>query len=270
MESETLSAIVDYTFALTGVVISLWLIKRVDPRSRHMEPQPPARLGELLWTALALAVAAVAPNILVVALTPGMPEMHFWGKYFLLPSLLVLVSLVGFLKLRGIYPRLSNRILIGCGAGAAATGVLDLIRLTGFHLGWMPGNMPRMFGVLLLDRMAEGPTLGSDILGYFYHYWAGACFGLTLALIVGRAKWWHGLVWGLLIEVGMMTTAPMVVAMDTGYFGLKFKDGWQVLATSVPAHVAFGVVLGMLLDRYVAHEGSILLPTMKRVLPLDG
>mgnify|MGYP001600045870 FL=1 len=48
----------------------------------------------------------------------------------------------------------------------------------------------------------------------------------------------------------------MVVAMDTGYFGLKFGPG--LLATSLTAHVALGVVLGMLAERYVRHKGSIL------------
>jgi hypothetical protein len=35
----------------------------------------------------------------------------------------------------------------------------------------MPGNMPRMFGVLILNTMAAGPSPFSDFLGYLYHYW---------------------------------------------------------------------------------------------------
>ncbi|MBI4544106.1 MAG: hypothetical protein HY703_02795, partial [Gemmatimonadetes bacterium] len=58
---------------------------------------------------------------------------------------------------------------MGLWVGAAATGVLDVIRLTGFSLGIMPGNMPRMYGVLFLDRMALGPSVASDLVGYLYH-----------------------------------------------------------------------------------------------------
>lgn len=115
--------------------------------------------------------------------------------------------------------------------------------------------MPRMFGVLILDRMALGPSLGSDVLGYVYHYWVGACFGLAYTLLAGRVRWWGGLVWGLIVEIGMMVTPPMVVAMDTGYFGVKFGPG--LFGTSLTAHVAFGIVLGLLAERHVVHRGTL-------------
>jgi hypothetical protein len=121
----------------------------------------------------------------------------------------------------------------------------------------MPGNMPRMFGVLLLDRMVLGPSTWSDFIGYVYHYWVSACFGLTYTLVCGRTRWWGGLIWGLIIEVGMMTTPPMVVAMDTGFFGLK--KGYGVLGVSLTAHIIYGIMLGILLERYVQHKGSIFL-----------
>ncbi|MBI4410214.1 MAG: hypothetical protein HY561_10930, partial [Gemmatimonadetes bacterium] len=152
-------------------------------------------------------------------------------------------------------PRLTNRLWAGIWIGAVATASLDVIRLTGFSLGFMPGNMPRMFGVLILDRMAMGPSTSSDLVGYLYHYWVGACFGLVYTLMLGRVQWWAGVVWGLIVELGMMTTPPMVVAMDTGFFGLK--EGPGVLITSVPAHIAFGAVLGLLAQSYVRHPGSV-------------
>lgn len=112
-----------------------------------------------------------------------------------------------------------------------------------------------MFGVLILDQMALGPSTLSDFVGYVYHYWVSACFGLTYALLVGRFRWWGGLIWGLIIELGMMTTPPMVVAMDTGYFGLK--KGYGLLTVSLTAHIVYGIALGLLMERYVRHRGSI-------------
>ncbi|MBI4657574.1 MAG: hypothetical protein HY735_01785 [Verrucomicrobia bacterium] len=253
MSDESLSLLVEllFTAAAVGVVAGALLRRRSAPA-----PQAPsaATWSELVLTAGGLMVAAVGPNILVVALTPGLPEMPLLARYALAPSLvfLAVVWVVG--KCLG-QTRLTNRICAGLWVGAAASGVLDAIRLTGFYLGQMPGNMPRMFGVLILDRMALGPTLGSDVLGYLYHYWVGACFGLTYTLLAGRIRWWGGVVWGLIIEVGMMVTPPMVVAMDTGYFGLKFGPG--LLVTSFIAHVAYGAALGLLAERYVAHPGGI-------------
>lgn len=252
MNAETLSLAVDLLFASTGVAIVVLGLRR-HPNAPMVHSAPNVNGLELVLTAAALLAAAIGPNILVIALTPGMPEMPMLAKYALLPSL-VLFLFVWVMAAKSGHARLANRLWVGLWIGAASTGILDAIRLTGFHLGWMPGNMPRMFGVLILDQMALGPSLGSDVLGYFYHYWVGACFGLTYTLLAGRVRWWGGLVWGLIIEVGMMVTPPMVIAMDTGYFGVKFGPG--LFGTSLVAHVAFGTALGLLAERYVRHRGA--------------
>lgn len=253
MSDDTLSLLVELLFTAAGIAIVIFQLAR-----RRAPPAPertrPAGFTELALTAGALLVAAVGPNVLVIATTPGMPEMPQLARFALLPSVALVALILPLAWALGL-DRLSNRIATGLWAGAAASAVLDAIRLTGFHLGFMPGNMPRMFGVLILDRMALGPTLGSDVLGYLYHYWVGACFGLTYTLLAGRFRWWGGVVWGLVIEVGMMVTPPMVVAMDTGYFGVKFGPG--LFVTSLTAHVALGAALGLLAARYVRHEGTI-------------
>jgi hypothetical protein len=63
----------------------------------------------------------------------------------------------------------------------------------------------------------------------------------------------------LIIEAGMMTTPPMVVAMDTGYFGLKLGRGLLngVFIGSLIPHISYGVALGLLLERYVSQSGTI-------------
>jgi hypothetical protein len=212
----------------------------------------------VLLTFLAAVPAAVGPNILVVALTPGMPGMPVLVRLALLPSLALLV-LVWAAARRAGYPRLVNRIEVGMWAGFVATAPLDVLRLTSFSLGLLPGNMPRVFGVLIPDRMAAGPSITSDLVGALYHYWGSACFGLTYTLLVGRTRWWGGLIWGLIIEVGMMTTPPMVVAMGSGYFGLALGKGILngVFLGSLFPHISYGIVLGLLLERYV-HRGNLL------------
>jgi len=253
MLEEILSLTIDVLFAAVAVgVVAAQLARRRGLPGLRVGPT--VTWLELALTAGALTVAAVGPNVLVFALTPGMPAMPVLVRYALVPSLL-LFGVVWTTAARLDQRRVANRIWVGLWVGAATTGVLDAIRLTGFQFGWMPGNMPRMFGVLILDRMALGPSLGSDILGYLYHYWVGACFGLTYTLLLGRFRWWGGLVWGLIIEVGMMVTPPMVVAMDTGYFGVKFGPG--LFATSLVAHVAYGVALGLLAERYVVHRETL-------------
>ncbi len=250
----------DIAFVLAGASVIAYGFRR-RPRPPEPAPSPPGTRGELLLTLLAAVPAAVGPNVLVIALTPGMPGMPTLVRAALLPSLALLV-IVWIAARVARYGRLANRIAVGVWVGFVATAALDALRLISFTLGLLPGNMPRMFGVLILDRMALGPSLLSDFVGGLYHYWISACFGLTYALLVGRTRWWGGLIWGLIIEVGMMTTPPMVVAMGTGYFGLKLGKGILngVFLGSLVPHISYGVVLGLLLERYVAHRGTLLAP----------
>lgn len=249
---------IDILFVIAGLAVMGWGFRyrwSVPPPS----PAPPASVGEVILTGPALVPAAVGPHVLVVALTPGMPGMPALTRWALIPSIFLLAVVWGaafFLE----YKRLQNRIWTGVWVGASATAALDLFRLTSFSLGLLPGNMPRMFGVLILDTMAIGPTPLSDLVGSLYHYWVSVCFGLTYALICGRTRWWGGLIWGLIIEVGMMTTPPMVIAMDTGYFGLKLGQGIfnGVFLGSLVPHIAYGTALGLLLERYLRHPGSVL------------
>ncbi len=249
---------IDVAFVLLGAAAIAYGLRR-RPRPPDPVPPPPATRGELLLTLLAALPAAVGPNILVVALTPGMPGMPALVRLALLPSIALLV-LVWIVARRAGYARLVNRIETGVWVGFVATTALDVVRLASFSLGLLPGNLPRMFGVLILDRMAVGPSTVSDLVGYLYHYWVSACFGLAYALVVGRTRWWGGLIWGLIIEVGMMTTPPMVVAMGSGYFGLKLGKGILngVFLGSLFPHISYGIVLGLLLERYVAHRGTLL------------
>jgi len=249
---------IDLLFVLVGLLIMAvgFLRRRTVPAP---EPAPPASPLELFLTGLSLIPAAVGPNVLVVALTPGMPGMPLLVRWALLPSLLLLV-LVWAVAARLGLRRLTNRIWTGIWVGFSCTAALDVLRLISFSLGFLPGNLPRMFGVLILDTMALGPTPLSDLVGALYHYWVSAGFGLTYTLLCGRTRWWGGLLWGLIIEVGMMTTPPMVIAMDTGFFGLKLGKGLLngVFLGSLVPHISYGIALGLLLERYTRHTGSVL------------
>jgi hypothetical protein len=260
---------IDLLFVLLGLaILAVGLVRRRAVPAP--EPGPPVSLVELVLTGLAAIPAAIGPNVLVVALTPGMPGMPFLVRWALLPSLFLLAgvwAVAAGLRLS----RLTNRIWTGIWVGFGATAALDVFRLMSFRLGLLPGNMPRMFGVLILDTMALGPSLLSDLVGYLYHYWVSACFGLAYTLLCGRTRWWGGVIWGLVIEVGMMTTPPMVIAMDTGYFGLKLGKGLLngVFIGSLIPHIAYGIALGLLLERYTRHPGSVLM-LIKEALRREG
>lgn len=133
---------VDILFILGGLAgIAAGFIRRKSV-SPPVSP-PPASLAELPLTALALIPTAVGVNVLVVALTPGMPSMHELTKVVLIPSI-ALLAVVWLAAYALGLERLTNRIWTGIWVGAASTAALDIIRLSGFSLGWLPGNNPRI------------------------------------------------------------------------------------------------------------------------------
>jgi hypothetical protein len=197
-----------------------------------------------------LGAASISPLIFPLA-ESGRSSMDVLAKFALLPSIAVIGVFLGFLYRRN--DPLARLAVVGLAAGALATVALEAIRLSGFWLGFMPGNLPRLMGVLLLNQFATGPTLRSDIAGWVYHFWNGASFGLIYVLVFGTCRRWVGAVYGVLLGLGFMFS-PVVAAMGVGFLGLEFSKGFPVTVTL--AHATFGGVLGWLSARWVGFEGS--------------
>jgi NADH:ubiquinone reductase (H+-translocating) len=206
---------------------------------------------ELLLTAVVLIVAAVGPNIFPAA-QAGSAKMSTLAKEFLLPSLVIFVIALTIAKAWG-KSRFFNLVIAGMISGITATFALEVVRESGFRLGLMPGSLPKLMGVLLTDRFLQGPSLFSNVVGWAYHFWNGACFGMIYALIFGRTRWWYGSIYGLVIGIGFMVS-PSVTALGIGYFGLQF--GWGFPVTVTLAHLAFGTVLGLSLNRFISKDSS--------------
>lgn len=188
-----------------------------------------------------LGVASVAPNIFPAS-QMGFGTMHHLAVTFMLPAVVVMIAM--WLVVRRATPRVASLAWRGALAGAVATLALEAIRYPGFRMGFMPGNLPQLMGVLLLDRFALGPSLLSNLAGFAYHFWNGASFGLIFVLLaVGFSRWW-AVPFGLAVGVGFLAS-PVVLALGVGPFGRDF--GWPFAATVMTAHLAFGVALARLL-----------------------
>lgn len=200
---------------------------------------------QLAMTLAMLAAAGVSPLILPVA-AAGYFTMETLALYLLIPAL----GLLAFGLLAAIlagWQRLFRGAIEGMSIGAIATIGLEIVRTVGFRIFHaMPGSLPMLMGVLLTNRFMEGPTPASDAIGWAYHFWNGACFGIIYMLVLGRRSWWVGVVYGLMIGV-MFMSSPVVVMTGAGYFGSAVGLGFA--ATVLLAHCAFGATMGWLAAR---------------------
>jgi len=133
--------------------------------------------------------------------------------------------------------------------------------------------MPGMFltGVAptlmdLMNMMMSGqpmqPPANVMISGALYHFWNGATMGAIYTLIVGKGRWHYGLIWGFIINLGMML-APWLVMM-MGPFGIKYLNGYNIFAIALGAHLAYGLVIGILAQRFVKEKGSLIMLLRQR------
>lgn len=212
----------------------------------------------ILWM---LTLTSVSPLIFPIA-ESGRSSMDVLAKLALLPAVALLLITVGVLHL--IDGSLARISAVGLAAGAIATIALEAIRLPGFWLGFMPGNLPRLMGVLLLNQFASGPSLRSDIAGWAYHFWNGASFGLIYVLVFGTCRRWVAVLFGVLLGVGFMFS-PVGSALGVGFLGLEFSKGFLLTVTA--AHAAFGLALGWLAVAWLGFVDSPLLGAIRQCLP---
>ncbi len=199
-----------------------------------------------------------AGNAMIVQGLTQMPQfigvMHQFSQWYtpfiLLPALIVLVLVA--LYTRRDFPELSNRILAGFVAGAVATFALDTFRELGVIHGWLPMDTVQLFGKMIMGPQSS--ELAWTSVGMFYHFLNGASFGVFYAIVWGKANWLWAVVWALIVELGMMTLPPM--APIVGPFGSN-TGGPELFLVTLIAHIAYGVLLGLMVRQWVKNKGSI-------------
>ena len=212
---------------------------------------------KIVLAVLALIAAGIGPNLFVVA-QAGYANLSDLAVSYLFPAiaLLIIVYLVSYF---GGVKDLSKQIKNGFLAGLIGTVALEIVRETGFHLGGMPGDLPKLMGVLLLNQFAMGPDTTSNIAGWSYHFWNGASFAVIYSIAFGKGRTWMGIVFGILMGIGFMA-GPVAVSLGVGRFGVNF--GWGFAVTVTLAHIAFGGVLGWLIYRW-NEKGVSIFSTLK-------
>ena len=207
---------------------------------------------QTLLSLVVLAMAGISPNIFVAA-QAGIAKMSWLATWLLVPSFGVLALALAVAIARK-HMGLVRRMLIGATAGMIATLGLEVVRSAGFHYGTMPGDLPRLMGVLIMDRFMDGPSSLSDFLGYAYHFWNGATFGMIFTIILGRKPTSFGVAYGFAIGV-IFLMSPPVSALGIGFMG---SDMPSMPITVTVSHLAYGGILGWLCRRWLRDPGWLL------------
>jgi hypothetical protein len=194
--------------------------------------------------ALLIGLAAIAP-VAFPAAQAGYSTLHDLAYLAIVPAAVLLVLAWALLR-KSSAAGLAVLVRDGAVAGALATVAIEAVRYSGFWMGFMPGNLPELMGVLLLDRFALGPTAASTLVGFAYHFWNGACFGIIFALGRFNLPVWWAVPYGAALGVGFLIS-PVVQGLGVGIFGVNF--GWHFAATVLTAHLAFGTAMAVMLRR---------------------
>lgn len=164
-----------------------------------------------------------------------------------LPLFALFSSIVLFLKYaRG---RSADRLDIracaktGLVAGIVATLAYDTLRLAlvkFLGLSFAPlGALPH-FGHLLIGNGAS--TRAAWIAGSAYHYLNGITFSIAYCFVLGGRNWKWGIAWALGLETAMFMVYP-------GWLHLSgMMEEFTIVSLS--GHVAYGIVLGSLSQKY--------------------
>jgi hypothetical protein len=228
---------------------------------------------ELGLTIIVIILSGASASLLLLPPLGIIPYATF-RDIAIIPSVVIIFA-IGILT-RSRFPRLTNRLFAGMAAGTIASFALEAIRIPAYMFAkWMPmDSMISLPGLLLTEKitmlsqakqviMQSGVpmnlyTAPMDVflVGGLWHFWNGATFGIIYALLIGKGKWWYGVIWAVIIEMVMMV-APYLIIM-VGPFGTQYKDGYNIFVITLIAHVIFGAVLGIIVQKWKKGSTSII------------
>lgn len=170
----------------------------------------------------------------------GLGAFHLWFLAVGLPALVVLVAIsIWSARSPEADPYLRRALVAGALGGLLGTIGYDLFRIP-FIIGGLRLFAPiDSYGVLLLDAGASSQLTG--LAGWSYHFTNGIGFGIAYAIVALGRRWPWAVVWGLVLE-----TATILTPFADSY---AIAGKWDLIAIAYAAHLAYGIPLGLIVQR---------------------
>lgn len=192
-----------------------------------------------VWTR---AVTALAGGSSVLALLAWVYKLAPFQRAFVALSLPCL-ALLGVLAVHARRsPALADLLAAGVAGGLVGTIGYDLFRIPFVVAGLRMLAPIDSYGVLLLDASESSPWTGTA--GWSFHLLNGVGFGITYAALARpeRRHWAWAVAWAMVLETATVATP----------FGRVYGIAGQgdLLFIAYAAHVAYGVPLGLIVQRW--------------------
>jgi hypothetical protein len=214
------------------------------------------------WIVFLLAASSIA---CLLADFYGLCPMRIFTPFIFVPAVVLLVILAAMDRVNGD-GTLWRAVWIGLLGGLLAAVSYDIFRLPFvFAKEWgIDSVVPPMklfkvfprFGAMVLGQPLEQEhyTVGTQIVGWIYHFSNGATFGVMYVATVGvpsRRNWLWAVLFAVGLELGMLLTPYPSV------FGIPVTP--RFVTVTMAAHAIFGVCLGISV-RWLARRTERLFP----------
>ncbi|MBI5303985.1 MAG: hypothetical protein HY868_17755 [Chloroflexi bacterium] len=187
-------------------------------------------------------IAASVSGLAILLHATGWLPMYFLVDVTAAPSL-VLLLILGVIAARIDERVFLDRLVVGAWGGIVATlaydGIRVLIRASNL-ISFNPFSSHPAFGRLITGLPEE--TFTAIVVGWAYHFWNGFGFGIMYTVIAGNARWYYAVVWAMFLEIAWLTALPSA---------LQLRLSPEVVAVSFIGHGVYGIVLGLLAQRFI-------------------
>lgn len=209
----------------------------------HLPPVLEGPWGQRVLAA-ACGLFGLCSVVPLLAWVYGLGSFAVWLWALAAPGLIFVAATGLFLRRTRGYPTLYVALVAGALGGLAATIAYDLVRGPFVALGYQLFSPINSYGILMLGATHSSHL--SDTLGWLYNFWNGIGFGIGYAMVGLGRRWWWAIPWALALE----TTTIVTPYADV--YGLR--NHLDVIAIAYGAHVAYGVPLGLIVQRAAGWE----------------
>lgn len=200
----------------------------------------PEAIGKVTVLRVAVGLLGVLPVMSLLAWVYDLGPFRTWFVLTGLPAVIALLAIsVASWKRGWGGPGLRLALVSGSLGGLAGAVGYDLFRIPFIVAGLRLFAPVDSYGILLLGASESSSATG--FAGWGFHFTNGVGFGIAYAMVALGRRWPWAVLWGVILE-----TATIITPFADSY---ALRGRWDLIAIAYAAHLAYGVPLGVIVQR---------------------